>query len=628
MKTPNVMSTRRPLRGPRALFLTLALLAAPALPGAAGFPAAASAFVTPEQASVAAERGAEWFESTQDESGALSSDWGMTALAAAGTNAADVRAGLLDPSAQDYYLGEWQASGPGGAGTDAERGILAGVAGGIQPSRLSTASETDKSNLVARVAELFDGTQVGEPGLLNDDVFGVLALHQVGAPQPLLQRLVDYLRTEQLPDGGWSWSASSSVADTDMTGAAVAAFCAAGVPLDDPDLGAALTLLHSLQDPATGGFVAPPPFGAGVNTDTTAWVASGLVQCGIDPQSPQWTTADGKTPLDYLVSLQRPDGHFDWTEEFAGGAFETYGAVRPLAGVAFSTAAPARDDGSSPAVRPAAAVADGTTVPVTLVIDHGPASEDVRMCRVDVTSGSGLGQLLTAAQASSVPSGCVDGFETRDAEGGTAVASLDGVAADSEYAWKVRVDGGPAAVASSEPVGFGDLVFLQYGATVADPEPAPPVEVPPVGEPPVDVAPVGGPGGGASGGSHGSGDSGSAAPSEAPLQARVRIVGRAGWQDGALAVTLSCPRGLGAGGCSGLLTARFRPHAGARLQLGGAAAFAVASGSRGRVELSAEPALRQRLDEGGRLQVRLTAVSRGEAGERWVTRARRQLSAG
>jgi hypothetical protein len=199
--------------------------------------------------------------------------------------------GLTDPSAQDFYLGDWQASGPGGAGADAERGILAGVAGGIQASRLSTA---------------------------------------------------------------------------------------AGIGVGDPDLEQALDLLHSLQDPATGGFIAPPEsFGVGLNADTTSWVTSGLVQCGIDPQGPEWRTAEGMTPLDYLVSMQRPDGHFDWTEEYAGGAFEAYSSVRPLGGVAFSSPPPARLDGVSPALRPAAEVADGTVVPITLVIDHGPGAAKV-----------------------------------------------------------------------------------------------------------------------------------------------------------------------------------------------------------------------------------------------------------
>lgn len=602
MKTPSKKSSRA-LRGLRALFLTLAV-------AAAASPATAAAYVTPAQAEHAAERGAAWFESTQEASGALAADWGMTALAATGVNAADVSTSLADPSAQDYYLDEWQASGPGGAATDAERGILAGVAGGLQPSRLAATTETEKSNLVARVAELFDGTQIGSAGLLNDDVFGVLALHQVGAPQPLLQRLVDHLRTTQLAGGGWSWSASPSApADTDMTGAAVAAFCAADVPTSDPDLQQALTLLHSLQDPASGGFLAPPPFGIGVNADSTSWVASGLVQCGIDPQAPEWTTAFGKTPLDYLVSLQRPDGHFDWTAEFAGGAFETYSAVRPLAGAAFSSPPPERLDGTSAAVRPAATVAAGTTVPVTLVIDHGPADDDVRMCRVDVADGSDLGALLAAAQAASTPAGCVSGFATRAVAGGTEIASLDGVGANADYRWQVRVDGGPASAAVAEPIGFGDLVFLQYGAVVADPGPAPAVDVPPLGGP-APAAAAGSPG---------------AVAAPPAVRARVSITGRARWRGGVLAVAVACPRGVGASGCSGLLTARFRSHRGGKLRLGGSASYRLAAGSREKVEMTAKRALRKRLAGGGRVGLRLLAVSRGESGEAWVTRAKRFL---
>ncbi len=607
MKTPSNSNSRRPLgacpaaaattpaRGAlRAPVLALVLV----LAAAAFAPAAADAFVTPAQAEAAAERGAAWFETGQEESGALASDWGMTALAAAGTNAADVRTDLIDPSAQDYYLGEWETEGPGGAGTDAERGILAGVAGGIQTSRLGTSSDTTRSNLVARVAELWDGTQIGEEGLLNDDIFGVLALRQAGAPQPLLQRIVDYLRTKQLPDGGWSWNASpSATADTDMTGSVVAAFCAAGVPADDPDLQQALTLLHSLQDPETGGFIAPPPFGVGVNTDTTAWVTSGLIQCGIDPQSLEWTTADGKTPLDYLVSMQAEDGHFDWTAEYGGGAFETYDSVRPLAGVAFSTAAPDRADPALPAVHPAAAVATGTTVPITLVIDHGPANEDVRMCRVDVASGSDLAAVLAAAKASSTPGDCVSEEATEASAGGVRVASLDGVPAGEGYAWKVRVDGGEATTEASEPIGFGDLVFLQFGAEVAEPGPAPRVSVPP-------VVP--------------------AQPQPASPGARVKVIGRASWAAGELRVALACPRGLGELGCRGLLSARF--HADGGWKAGGSAAYELGSGTRRMLSIPATGALRARLASGDRVHLRLTAATRGETGAVRVTQVRRTLA--
>jgi hypothetical protein len=589
--TPQFISLRRPLRALCALALTLAVMG--------GLASSASAYVTPAQAKLAAERGAGWFQTGQQESGDLGSDWAMTALAAARVNAADVRTSLSADSAQDFYLGEWQASGPGGAGTDAERGILAGVAGGIQTSRLSTASDTTKSNLVARVAELWDGTQIGETGLLNDDIFGVLALHQAGAPPELLRRIVDYLRTRQLPDGGWSWNVSPGAsADTDMTGSVVAAFCAAGVGTSDPDLKEALDLLHTLQDPATGGFIAPPEsFGIGVNTDTTAWVASGLVQCGIDPQGPEWTTAQGKTPLDYLVSMQQLDGHFDWTGEFAGGAFETFSSVRPLAGVAFSTAPPARLDGSSPAVRPAAEVADGTTVPITLVIDHGPGADDVRMCRVDVADGSGLGEVLAAARAASVPAACVSEFATGSGPDGTGISSLDGVTASTDYGWRIRVDGSAPRAQSDEPIGFGDLVFLKFETKVADPGPPPKVAVP-------ALEPV---------------------RRRSTLGPRVSLHGEARWRDG-VEVELRCPRGIGDGGCRGLLTAQFRKHRGGRLLAGGATAYEVGSGSRDRLTIPASAALRMRMAGGRRLKLRLTAATRGEDGAVRLTHAKRFLA--
>ena len=593
MKAPQRISTRPPLRALAALGLALALLAATAT--------GARAYVTPAQAEHAAERGANWFQANQEESGSIGSDWGMTALAAVEVNAADVRTSLADPSAQDFYLEEWQTMGPGGAGTDAARGILAGVAGGIQPSRLSASTaDTTTSNLVARIAELFDGTQIGEPGLLNDDIFGVLALHQVGAPQPILREIVDHLRTQQHTDGGWTWNASPSApSDTDMTGSVLAAFCAAGVAPSDPDLQQAFARLHSLQDPETGGFINPPEaFGIGVNTDTTSWVTSGLIQCGIDPQGPGWTTSQGKTPLDYLVSLQRPDGHFDWTEEYGGGAFETYSSVRPLSGVAFSTAAPARFDGTSPAVRPATSVPAGTTVPITLVIDHGPGADDVRICRVDVETGADLAQVLAAAKASSTPAGCVVSFEADSGSNGIDVSSLDGVAETAGYGWRASFDGGATESESDEAVGLGDLVFLQLTATGADPGPAPKVEVPPLKK-------------------------SKAREGRGP---RVSIRGRAKLVSDGVAVRLRCPRGNGAGGCRGTLTVQYRTGPNGALRDAGGAPFAVASGAARSVTVSDRGALVQALSGRPRLRLRLTAATRAEDGSVRLTQAKRFIS--
>ncbi len=590
MNTPHSISPRSTLRALCALGLALAVLAASAT--------SANAYVSPAQAEHAADRGANWFQANQEESGSLGTDWAMTALAAAGINAADVSTSLTDPSAQDFYLDEWQTEGPGGAGTDAARGILTGIAGGIQPSRLSTAGDTTKSNLVARIAELFDGTQIGEPGLLNDDIFGVLALHQAGVPQAMLGRIVDFLRTKQLPDGGWSWNAAPGApADTDMTGSVVAAFCAAGVSPGDPDLDQAIDLLHTLQDPATGGFIAPPEsFGIGVNTDTTSWVASGLIQCGIDPQAPEWTTAQGKTPLDYLVSLQRPDGHFDWTDEFAGGPFETFGSVRPLGGIGFSSEAPARLDGVSPAVRPVATVTDGTPVAITLVIDHGPGADDVRMCKVEIESGADLEAVLGEAETSSVPAGCVADFQTA---GGAQLASLNGVAETPDYGWRVRVDGSAPKAEFNEPIGFGDLVFLEFAPKVLAPSQPPTVEVPPVSAP---------------------------KKGQRARGPRVAIMRRAVLRDGNVSVRLRCPRGLGEAGCRGVLTVQFRKHRGGNLKAGGSAGFEIDSGAKGSLEVPATEALRRALAEVPKVRLRITAATRAEDGAVRLTYAKRFIA--
>jgi hypothetical protein len=379
----------------------------------------------------------------------------------------------------------------------------------------------------------------------------------------------------------------------------VAAFCAAGVTPSDPDLGKALTLLHTLQDPATGGFIAPPEsFGIGVNTDTTSWVTSGLIQCGIDPQGSEWTTAQGKTPLDYLVSLQRPDGHFDWTNEYAGGAFETYDSVRPLGGIGFSTAPPARLDGVSPAVRPAVPVAPGTDVPITLVIDHGPGSGDVRMCRVDSETGADLEQVLADAKAASTPGDCVVAFDASTGSAGVHVDSLDGVAETPGYGWQASLDDGSPQSEASETVGLGDLVFLQFAAKTANPGPAPKVDVPPLKK--TRHGRVRGP--------------------------RVSVRGKARLQTGGVAIRLRCPRGNGVGGCRGTLTIQYRTGQGDSLRMLGTAGFEIDSGAARTIAVDGGGALTTALTQRPQLRLRLTAATRAEDGSVRLTHARRIVS--
>ena len=182
----------------------------------------------------------------------------------------------------------------------------------------------------------------------------------------------------------------------------------------------------------------------------------------------------GKTPLDYLVSMQRPDGHFDWTEEYGGGAFETYSSVRPLGRGRLLDAPRRGSTGASPAVRPGGGRERRDRGP-----DHARDRPRARARRRAHVPGRRRGRsrpsgaVLADAKAASTPGACVSEFATSSGPGGPASASLDGVPRRSDYGWQgPRRRLGPGAK-SDEPIGFGDLVFLKFGATVADPGPAP-----------------------------------------------------------------------------------------------------------------------------------------------------------
>ncbi len=417
-------------------------------------------------------------------------DWAASALASVGVDSSQVvnptygPQSLQDGLLAEYTEAEWtELAGTGQfprPATDFERAAMASYAAGLDPARLSA-----DQNLPAQIAGLWNSAtgSFGAPST-NSTVFGILALDRTPLPAWALQPAVSYLRRNQHNDGGFEFGAATTAAaketrgTADMTGAAIAAFCEAGVPAWDPQVARAIEFLHeNLTE--NGGF--KYPFG-GPNGDTNAWAISGLNACGIDPQSAEWTTVAGKTPVDYVLSLQiheagADDGAFGYQEPEGANFYNTQEIVRALAGGAF-TAAPQT-------LRTPPSVADGTPVRHLLAVKLG--GESVRMCEVTAPAGAPLTALLEAAQAGSNPAGCV---ESLSISGGQVVA-IDGVAApNADEAWLARADRGPAALAGSQPVAFGDLVSLWIGtppagaSDTATPGPAGPTGTPgPAGTP-------------------------------------------------------------------------------------------------------------------------------------------------
>lgn len=447
-------------------------------------PTTATATSTQSEIDAAIAKAVEYVRGQQDpatgepfgfEHGSFSSDWVATSLAAAGVNAADVGS-PGSPSLQDFLFGDYSSEfwTGGAAGTfttvaNYERATLVAHAAGLDPARLAA-----DANLPAQIAERWNpaAPSFGAPGTTNT-AFGILALRATGVPAWALAPVASYLRQSQHDDGGWTFSAAATPgakaepSEPDMAGAAIAALCEAGAPAYDPAISAALAYLQDQLVDATGAIEYP----FGDNSDTTAWVISGLSACGIDPQSPQWTTPSGKTPIDHLLSLQLQSGPeaggFGYSDTTAANLYSTQDALRAIAGGVFTAAPPARIDPSLPSVRPAPDVANGTPVPHVLAIQLAPGN--VRMCKVTTPVGAPLTQVLAAAKSGAVPAGCVTSFALADGQ----VAAINGFAPENQdEGWLLRLDRGSESVAGGQPVGFGDVISLRLGER-PDPHPGP-----------------------------------------------------------------------------------------------------------------------------------------------------------
>lgn len=439
------------------------------------FPAVAGATSGQTEIDTAIAGGTQWlraqqgpspFEPSEPYTGQIpgfGGDWSATALAAAGVDSADVRNPALGPpSLQDHLLGEY-SSGPwleppsfdpvfAQPATDYERAILVSRAAGLDPARLSAAS-----NMPAQLAGLWNSStgSFGNPSS-NATAFGILAMVEAPLPAWALEPAVSYLRRNQHDDGGWTFGTATSPAaralpgDPDMTGAALAALCEAGASAYDPDVAEGVEFLNSRLE-ESGAIEAP--FGA--NVDTNAWALSGLNACGIDPQSAEWTTPAGKTPVDYVLSLQvatpGPEaGGFGYSGPEFASVYMTQDALRAIAGAVFSAEPPSR--------RAVPTVAAGTPVPHALAIQLAPGK--VRMCKVTAPAGAPLAAVLDAAKASSYPPGCITSLSLLDGR----VAAIDGVAAEnSDEAWLARLDRGATVLAAQQAVGFGELIALRRG---------------------------------------------------------------------------------------------------------------------------------------------------------------------
>ncbi len=135
-------------------------------------------------------------------------------------------------------------------------------------------------------------------GNVAHTAFGVFALRATGEP---VGPSVRWLEGAQNSDGGFGFVASAQ-SDVDDTGAALQALAGSGGPA--PARRRAVDYLRKLQN-GDGGFGQSQ--GRSSNAQSTAWAVQGLVAAGVRPESL------GRSPLRYLVRLQRADGHIAYS---------------------------------------------------------------------------------------------------------------------------------------------------------------------------------------------------------------------------------------------------------------------------------------------------------------------------
>lgn len=444
-------------------------------------PASASATATPTEISNSLGKGVEYLKGLQVSSGGkageipgFGGDWALTSLAAAGIAPADVnKAGVEGKDARSWYEGVVGVStwpGEGATATDFERGALLSYAAGIDPARVSK-----RQNLFARVASFYQPESPGYYGsTFNATVFGLLVLGQVkttgGArrvPSVVLEQAIAAVEANQHTDGGWTWekaagseAALKKASEPDLTGAAMAALCGAGVSNASTTIVNAKKYLASIFQKTSGAFKSE----FGNNTDSNAWAVDGLKACGIDPQGTEFTgTGAAKpTPLNFLISQQVVGGGYRYTTGTTAEEYASQDAVRALGGGGFTAVPPAPKSGPQWKGVTAFGTGESETTSLALIVDDG--SSPLKICSVTLApkaTTTTLATVLNAAVAGTTPAACVTGFLPAGGEG--AITQINGFPAVTAERWKVSIDGGALGTASrNTTIGVGDTIYLKY----------------------------------------------------------------------------------------------------------------------------------------------------------------------
>ncbi|MEJ5247785.1 MAG: prenyltransferase/squalene oxidase repeat-containing protein [Caldilinea sp.] len=277
---------------------------------------------TPPDRALAAARALAWLRTQQDpETGGFGESF---------SSAVEV---LMALGANHERPEDWRAEGDG-------RSLDAYLLPRARSYSLSGAAPAGKLAVAFAAADACRPARTVKPSFHYSETLGAYAadsgpnawaiLGATAVSETIPADAVDSLKEQQQEDGGWEWQAGFGT-DTNTTALAVQALIAAGEPADSPAIAQALAFLASAQQ-ENGGFVydpKTPEYGADANS--TAYVIQAILAAGGDPAGEDWTK-NGATPFDFLLSLQLPEGAFEWQPETGANLLATAQAVPALLG--------------------------------------------------------------------------------------------------------------------------------------------------------------------------------------------------------------------------------------------------------------------------------------------------------
>jgi Prenyltransferase and squalene oxidase repeat len=297
--------------------------------------------LVPAHAAAGSTEAANWLEAQQnddggfgsspgDDSSAAMTGWAMLGLEASGRNPFDVARGGRDPV--EFLRGHLDEVSSAG---DIARTIVALEGAGANPRSFGG------HNLVATLLKrrAANGSYAGWPGTTS---FAVIALRSADAGGGLAET-ISWLADVQNDDGGWG-DVPGGPSNADVTGSVMQAL---------PETEGAQSALSYLRkhQRSSGGFALA--VAGGVNSQSTAWAAQGMIAIGADPATIE---SNGRSALDYLAARQADDGHYRYSESSDQSAVWVTGEVLVATAGASLPIAPSPREKTPTTVSPSTAV--------------------------------------------------------------------------------------------------------------------------------------------------------------------------------------------------------------------------------------------------------------------------------